>query len=166
MFSPAVFATLDFGADGHYLSKWDCTIAKLPILHPFSKRVGITNGSSSQGRHITALPFTNLSTNATQADTFNDFPNSLISIGCLADDNTISIFTQDGVTIHKEHNVLITCHGDPVLVSVHNEHGRYCIPLVQTKGQWHSCLPKKQVTAKLCVANNVYEFPSIEQAIR
>ena len=47
--SPTVFATLDSGTDRHYLSQWDRTIAKLPILHPSSKCGGVANGSSSQG---------------------------------------------------------------------------------------------------------------------
>ncbi|KAL7474759.1 hypothetical protein ACHAW6_005919, partial [Cyclotella cf. meneghiniana] len=163
---PTVFATLDSGADGHYLSERDRALAQLPILRPSSKRVGVANGGSSQGRHVTKLPFTNLSANATQADTFDDFPNSLISVGRLADDNTVSIFTRDGVTVHKEHDVLITCRGNPVLIGVRDEHGRYRVPLIQTKGQWQPRLPKKRVTAKLREANSVYDLPSIEQAIR
>ena len=111
------------------------------------------------------LPFANLSISATQADTFDEFPNSLISVGRLADDNTVSIFTQYGITIHKEHDVLITCRGDPVLISVRDEHRRYRVSLIQTKGQWQPRLPKKRVTAKLREANNVYDLPSIEQAI-
>jgi hypothetical protein len=163
---PTVFATLDSGADGHYLSERDRALAQLPMLRPSSKRVGVANGGSSHGRHVTKLPFTNLSANATQADTFDDFPNSLISVGRLADDNTVSIFTRDGVTVHKEHDVLITCRGNPVLIGVRDDHGRYRVPLIQTKGQWQPRLPQKRVTAKLREANNVYDLPSIEQAIR
>eukprot|EP00804_Cyclotella_cryptica_P005131 CCRYP_011531-RA/>CCRYP_011531-RA protein AED:0.43 eAED:0.43 QI:0/0/0/1/1/1/2/0/350 len=98
--------------------------------------------------------------------TFDDFPNSLISVGCLADNNTVSIFTQDGVTVHNEHDVLITCRGDPVLIPVPGEHRCYRVPLIQTKGQWQPHLPKKRVTAKLYEANNVYDLPLFEHAIQ
>ncbi|KAL7481575.1 hypothetical protein ACHAW6_007280, partial [Cyclotella cf. meneghiniana] len=80
-------------------------VAKLKKPH---KHVGITNRSSSRAKHITQLPFKHLSTNANQADTFEDFPTSLMSVGKMADDSTISIFTKDGATIHKEQDVLIT----------------------------------------------------------
>ena len=38
---------------------------------------------------------------------FDDFPNSLISVGRLADDDTISIFTKDSVSVHQEQDVLL-----------------------------------------------------------
>jgi hypothetical protein len=40
----------------------------------------------------------------------------LMSVDKTADDGTISIFIKDGVTVHKEHNVLITCRGEPFLI--------------------------------------------------
>jgi hypothetical protein len=54
-----------------------------------------------------------------------------MSMGETANDGTISIFTKDGVTVHKETDVLITCKGDPILIGVRNEQGRYQIPLIQ-----------------------------------
>jgi hypothetical protein len=48
-----------------------------------------------------------------------------MSIGKTADDGKISIFTKDGVTVHKETDVLITCKGEPILIGVRNERGRY-----------------------------------------
>eukprot|EP00804_Cyclotella_cryptica_P028992 CCRYP_012407-RA/>CCRYP_012407-RA protein AED:0.42 eAED:0.45 QI:0/0/0/1/1/1/3/0/246 len=112
--------TYDSGANGHYLSKADRRSARLPILRPSTKHVGVANGSTSI---------------AAAADSFDDFPTSLMSVGKTADDGTISIFTKDGVTIHKEHDVLITCHGKPLLIGVHGEHRRYRIPLVQHRIQ-------------------------------
>ena len=164
--APAVLATLDSGADGHYLSEADRRKANLPILRPSSKRVGVANGGCSTARHVTALPLPQLSPQATRADTFDDFPNSLISVGRLADDNTISIFTKDGVSVHKEQDVLVTCRGDPILIGVRDVHGRYRVPLIQHKGQWQPRAPRKRVIAKLREANNVYDLPSIEQGIR
>ncbi len=54
-----------------------------------------------------------------------------MSVGKTADDGTISIFTKDGVTIHNETDVLITCKGEPKLIGVRNEQERYRIPLIQ-----------------------------------
>jgi hypothetical protein len=85
-----------------------------------------------------------LSAKAKQADTFQDFPSSLMSIGKTADDGTISIFTKNGVTVHKETGVLITCKGEPILIGVCNEHGHYQIPLIQWRGQWQLQGPSKQ----------------------
>jgi hypothetical protein len=113
---PAVMITYDSGAGGHYLSKIDRQQAQLPILRPSTKQVRVANGGSSSGKHVTQLPFEQLSEQATKADSFEDFPHSLMSVGKTADNGTISIFTNDGVTVHKEQDVLITCKGEPILV--------------------------------------------------
>jgi hypothetical protein len=160
--TPAVLATLDSGADGHYLSECDRVKANLPIFCPSTKRVGVANGECSNAKHITALPLSNLSPQAMRGNLFDNFPNSLISVGHLADDGTISIFTKDGVTVHKEQDVLITCHGEPILIGVRDDNGRYHIPLIQHKGQWQPCPPHKCVNAQLKEANNVYDLPSLE----
>ena len=36
-----------------------------------------------------------------------------MSVGKTSDDGTISVLTKDGVTVHKEEDVLITCKGEP-----------------------------------------------------
>eukprot|EP00804_Cyclotella_cryptica_P017378 CCRYP_020245-RA/>CCRYP_020245-RA protein AED:0.38 eAED:0.38 QI:0/-1/0/1/-1/1/1/0/351 len=89
-----------------------------------------------------------------------------MSVGKTADDGTISIFTKDGVTIHKENDVLITCHGKPLLIAVRDEHGHYRIPLVQHRGQWQPRIPSKKARAVLSQAHSVYDLPSTEQAIK
>jgi hypothetical protein len=43
-----------------------------------------------------------------QADTFQDFPMSLMSVGKTADGGTASVFTKEGVNVFKEEDVLIT----------------------------------------------------------
>ena len=79
---------------------------------------------------MTSLPFPLLSSKAQQADTFKEFPTSLMSVGKTADDGKISIFTKDGVTVHNETDVLITCKNKPLFIGVREEHGRYRIPFV------------------------------------
>lgn len=123
----ATMITHDSGADGHYISERDRASVGLPILRQSTKRVGVANGGSSKAKHVTALPFKHLSDKANRADSSEDFPNSLMSVGKTADDGTISIFSKDGVTVHKEEDVLITCKGEPILIGVRDEHGRYRI---------------------------------------
>ena len=84
----------------------------------------MANGEVSQANFVTQLLFKNLSAQAMQVDTFQDFPSSLMSISKTADDGTISIFTKDGVTIHKETSLLlIKCKGEPILIGVRDERG-------------------------------------------
>jgi hypothetical protein len=126
----------------------------------------MANGGVSQAKFVTQLPFKALSARATQADTFQDFPSSLMSVGKTADDGTISIFTKDGVTVHKETDVLITCKGEPILIGVRDERGHCRIPLIQRQGQWQLWGPSKQARKCLCQANSIYDLPSMEQAIK
>ena len=158
--------TYDSGADGHYLSEKDRISAGLPILRNSTKQVGVANGGSSQAKHVTQLPFKNISSNALQADSFDDFPTSLMSVGKISDAGTVSIFTSDGVTVHNDQDVLITCRGEPILIGVRDEHGRYRIPLHQHQGQWQPRSPSKKARQTLRQANSVYDLPSTEQAIK
>ena len=75
--------------------------------------VGVANGGTSKAKYVTQLPFRQLSAQATQADTFHDFPTSLMNVGKSADDGTVSVFTKEGVNVFKEEDVLITCKGEP-----------------------------------------------------
>ena len=164
--SPALVVTYDSGADGHYISEADRQRSRLPILRKSHKHVGVANGGTSQGTHVTSLPIAQLSEQAAEADTFSDFPHSLMSVGKTADDGTISIFTKHGVTVHKEDDVLITCKGEPILIGARDEAGRYRIPLIQQRGQWQPRKPSKQARRILRQANSVYDLPSTEQAIK
>jgi len=132
----AAMITYDSGTDGHYLSERDCKCVGLPIIQPSTKRVGVANGGTITAGHVSRLPFKQLSDRAASADSFDDFPRSLMSVGKMANDGTVSIFTKEGVTVHKEQDVLITCKGEPILIGIRDDKGRYCIPLVQQRGHW------------------------------
>ena len=110
--------------------------ANLYYDHPSTKQVMVANGEKSKVQNVTSLPFPLLSAKAKQADTFNEFPTSLMSVGKTADDGTISIFTKDGVTVQDKRDVLITCKKKPLFIGVCDKHGRYRIPLVQCRGHW------------------------------
>ena len=138
----------------------------LPILRISSKQVGVANGGTSKGKYVTQLPFQQLSRKAAEADTFDDFPTSLLRVGKLADNGNVSIFTKDGVSFYKDEDVLITCKGDAILIGKRDERGQYRIPLVQHRGQWQPRRPTKRAKKFLRQANSVYDLPSIEEAIK
>ena len=73
--------TYDLGVDGIYISEKDRQKLGLPILRISAKKVGVANGDTCRGKYVTVLPFPQLSKEAAEADTFNDFPTSLISVG-------------------------------------------------------------------------------------
>ena len=161
-----VFATYDSGADGNYISEADRARAGWPILRHSARKVNVANGGHSKGKYVTKVPITGLSNKAAEADTFDSFPQSLISVGKTNDDGNISIFTKTGFTVHKEEDVLITCKGAPIMIGKRDERGRYRIPLMQQRGQWQPRLPTKRARKKLSEANSVYDLPSTEQAIK
>ena len=104
----AILVTYDSGADGNYISEKDRQKLGLLILRISAKKVGMANGDTCRGKYVTALPFPQLSEKAAEADTFNDIPTSLMSVGKMADDGNISIFTKKGVSVYKEEDVLIS----------------------------------------------------------
>jgi hypothetical protein len=89
-----------------------------------------------------------------------------MSVGKIADDGNVSIFTKDGVTVHDEQDVLITCQGEPLFIGVRDQHGRYRIPLTQHCGQWQPRKLSKKAKQALRQANSVYDLPSIEKAVK
>jgi len=54
--------------------------ARMPILRLSSKQVGVANGNTCKEKYATRLPFPQLSKRATQANTFTNFPTSLMSV--------------------------------------------------------------------------------------
>ena len=70
--------TYDSGADGKYLSKKDRNKLGLPILHVSDKKVGVANSGACNGKYVTKLPFPQISNKAAKADTFKEFPTSLM----------------------------------------------------------------------------------------
>jgi len=149
-----IMVTYNSGADGHNISEKDQRKSGLPILRTSTQKVGVANGGTSKAKYMTQLPFRQLSAQAKQADTFQDFPMYLMSVGKTADDDTVSVFAKEGVNVFKEEDVLITCKGkpilirvfkeedvlitckgEPILIGVRDSHCRYQIPLVQHRGQ-------------------------------
>ena len=127
----AIIVTYDSGADSNYISETNRAKAGPPILCTSTKRVGVANGGKSTGKYRTRLPIPNLSLAAAEADSFQDFPMSLLSVGKVEDDGNVSIFDKDGVKVYAKEDVLIMCKGKPIMIGKRDERGRYQIPLMQ-----------------------------------
>jgi hypothetical protein len=110
--------TFDSSANGHYLSETDRIAVHLSILRASTKCVGVANRSTSKALHTSCLPFKHLSNTASTTDSFPDFLQSIMSIGKICYDGTISIFAWFDITIHKETDVLITCKRKPILIGI------------------------------------------------
>ena len=127
----------------------------------------MANGEKCNGKLVTQLPFPALSKKARLADTFQNFPTPIMSVGKTADSGIISIFTKDGVTVYNGQDVLITLKGKPILIGVCNDQGWYCIPLIQQRRQWKPRKTSKKARHALQQANrSVYDLPSIKNAIK
>ena len=118
-----------------------------------------SRGGTSKAKYVTQLPFQQLSAQATQTDTFQDFPTSLMSVGKTANNGTVSVFKKEGVNVFKEKDVLITCKGQ-------THPYRSKMPLMQQRGQWQPRRRSKQARKALRQANSVYNLPSTNQAIK
>ena len=103
--------TYDSGVDGNYVSEEERARLGMLILQKSKRRVGVANGVASKGKFVTRLPFPHLSNKAAEADTFDDFKTSLMSVGKTADDGNVSVLTREAVKIYKEEDILITCKG-------------------------------------------------------
>ena len=72
----------------------------LPILRVSAKKVGIANDGACNGKYVAKVPFPQLSNRAEEADTFEELPTSLMSVGKTSDDGNVPILTKERVTIY------------------------------------------------------------------
>ncbi len=70
----AVLVTYDSGADRHYISEDHWKKLGPLFLRISARKVGVANADTCKGKYVTALPFSQLSKKATEADTFKDVP--------------------------------------------------------------------------------------------
>ena len=127
-----------------------------------AKKVGVANDGACNSKYVTKLPFPQLSNTSVEADTFKEFPTSLIIVVKTADNGNVSIFAKEGFTIYKEEGVLITCQIKPIIISKQDERGQYRILLTQAHGQWQPHKPTKRSKKDLQHTNSVYDLPSTE----
>jgi hypothetical protein len=158
--TPSIMLTYNSGTNGHYISEHDQRKAGLPILRPSSRQVGVANGSTSNTKYATQLPFCKLYAWLRQADTFQDFPTSLMSMSKTLVNGMVLVFRKEGINVFKEEDVLITCKGEPILIGIQNNQRQYQIPLLQQQGHWQPQYPSKKARKALRHANSIYDFPS------
>ena len=102
------------GATSHFVRPEE----KLPITGTSHKVVMLPDGTSLQATHTALLPFESLSGKARNAVVLPGLrPNSLISIGKLADADNTTIFHPrgDGVTVHEKDSFRLLSLRKPVL---------------------------------------------------
>ena len=117
-------------------ARWIGSKQAFPVCKHQHKRLELPMEGTNKAKYVTQLPFQQLSAHAMQADTFQDFFTSLMSVDKMAYDGTVSVFTNEGVNVFKEEDVLIMCKGEPNLIRVRDSHEQYQIPLMQQLGQW------------------------------
>ena len=134
----------------------------LPITGPSNKVVALPDGSTIQATHTTILPFESLSDEARKADVLPGLrPNSLVSVGKLADADYTTIFHPRGrgVTVHKKNTFRVQLWRKPVLQGWRDANGLWRLSRDETK-------PIRASRSKQEVAASVYSLPSMPQTIR
>lgn len=69
---------------------------------------------------------------AAEADYFQDFPTSLLSIRRVADNGNVSMLDKNEVDVYKEEDVIISCKGKPIMIGNQDERGCYRMPLMKS----------------------------------
>ena len=90
----------------------------LPITGSSSKIFALPDGSTKQATHTAIVPFKSLSDTARRADVLPELrPNSLVSVGKLADADYTTIFHPqgEGVTVHEKNTIQVKLLSKPVL---------------------------------------------------
>jgi hypothetical protein len=132
----------------------------LPITGPSSKIVALPDGSTKQATHTATLPFQSLLDEARRADVLPGLrPNSLVSVGKLADADYTTIFHPrgKGVTVHEKNTVRVQLLREPALQGWWDANGLWRL----------SCDDEKpMVRPSSEAAANVYSLPSMPQSIR
>ncbi len=110
----ASIMVLDWGATSHFV----CPNKNLPVTGISNKVVALASGSKFNAAHTTDLPFDALTNHAWKAHVLPGLrPNTLISIGKLADAGCITIFhpAGRGVMVYQKKSVHIQLLRKPVL---------------------------------------------------
>ena len=158
----AKMLTYDSGADGNYLRKKYRKNLGLPILCVSANKADVSNGGACNGKQVTKLTFPQFSNKVEEADTFEEFPTSLMIVGKTAEEGNVYILTREGVTVYKEEDVLIICQKKTILIGKRDKCRQYRITLTQSHGQWQPHNPTRKSKNDLQQTNSVYDLPSTE----
>jgi hypothetical protein len=120
----------------------------------------LPDGTTKQATHTATLPFKSLSDKARRADVLPGlWPNSLVSVGKLADADYTTIFHPqgEGVAVHEKNTIQVKLLSKPVLQGWWDANGLWRLsrddetPITHTSNE---------------VAANVYSLPLMPQTIR
>ena len=153
---------LDSGATSSFVRPEE----NLPIIGLSSKIVNLPDGRSIQATHTTMLPFESLAVEARRADVLPGLrPNSLVSVGKLADADYTTIFHPhgEGVTIHKKDSFRLKLYRKPVLQGWRDTNGLWRLSRDNKPSEWGRTSRESNINKE--AAANVYNLPSIPQSI-
>ena len=104
----------DSGTTGHYITSDTLCVNKTRSNHPIP--ITLPNGDTISSTHIALLPQKNLTDASRRAHIFLYIKKPLISIGTLCDNNCITVFETNYVTIYDKdtHQPVITGQRYPV----------------------------------------------------
>jgi len=138
----------------------------LPITGHSNKIVNLPDGSSIHATHTTMLPFDSLTAEARKAVVLPGLrPNSLISVGKLADADYTTIFHPrgEGVTIHSKNSFRLKTFLKPVLQGWRDSNGLWRLSRVNNPVELKKSARAHEMKTE--TAANVYSLPSIPQTI-
>jgi hypothetical protein len=158
--------TYDSGANRHYISEKDWHKANLPILQTSTWKVGVANGGTSKAKYVTQLSFQQLSAQAMQAATLQNFPMALMSVGKMANDGTVSVFTKKVSMYSRKKTCSSHARANPSSSELE-------IAMVDAKYHWcnngdndNRDVHPKKAWKTLRQANSIYDLPSTKQATK
>jgi hypothetical protein len=157
---------LDSGATGHFGPE---NGGLDPTGEASSKLVGLADGTPVQATEKGKLPMSNLRDEVREGDIIPGLKNTLVSVSKFADEGYVTIFQPGGrgVEIYDQQNVRIVVSGEAALRGWRDQKsGLWRVPLTED-AQINSAESVELSMPQLReVVNNIYDLPSIEQAIR
>ena len=159
---------LDSGASSTFMHPDDGAI---PTGEPSDKVVGMPDGQTAKASEKALLPISSLNLEARKGDILPALAhNSLISVSTLADAGYVTIFEPgtSGVNVYNKKDVRITVTGEAALRGWRDPVSKlWRVPLSDNAAneQANATIELNMEELKH-VVNNLFELPSVEQAIR
>ena len=157
---------LDSGATGHF-GPYNRGLD--PTGEASSKLVGLADGTPVQATEKGKLPMSNLRDEVREGDIIPGLNNTLVSVSKFADQGYVTIFQpgERGVEIYDEQDVRIVVTGEAALRGWRDKRsGLWRVPLTEDAHINSAESIELSMPQLRDVVNNLYDLPSIEQAIR
>jgi hypothetical protein len=127
----------------------------LPMKGKSHKEVYLPDNTKLHASYKTALPFTQLTSRAREADVLPGLKTALMSVNKMAEEGYTTIFhpREEGVTMHKLGTLTIAVTEPPILQGCKPKGAKFWTILVKSEKNTEQ-------------ANNAYDLPSISQTVR